>query len=140
MSGTSESKTPSAAAPRGNLITYLQLDGAVKAAELYQKAFGATLAAMYPPDDKGRTMHVHLYVNGSSLMMSDFYPEHGFDRVAPQGFSLTLIVKDIESDFRRAVDAGCTPVLAPQRMFWGDLYAQVRDPFGVLWAMDQGSA
>jgi uncharacterized glyoxalase superfamily protein PhnB len=22
-------------------------------------------------------------------------------------------------------------------MFWGDLYGQLRDPFGVLWAMNQ---
>ena len=55
----------------GGVVAYLQVDGAVKAAEFYQRAFGAKLAGMHPPDEKGRTMHVHLHVNGSSLMLSD---------------------------------------------------------------------
>ena len=28
-------------------------------------------------------MHIHLYVNGSSLMLSDAYPEHGYALRAP---------------------------------------------------------
>ncbi len=24
-----------------------------------------------------------------------------------------------------------------QEMFWGDVYGQLRDPFGVIWAMNQ---
>jgi PhnB protein len=28
--------------------------------------------------------------------------------------------------------------MPPQDMFWGDRYAQLRDPFGVLWALNQG--
>jgi len=28
--------------------------------------------------------------------------------------------------------------MPPADMFWGDRYAQLRDPFGVAWAMNQG--
>ncbi len=139
MSEQLQAQVPAMAPARGGLVAYLNVDGATKAAELYRRAFGAVLAAMAPPDDKGRTMHVHLYVNGSSLMLSDFYPEHGFEPVAPQGFGLTLMVDDIETDFRRAVDAGCTAVQPPQKMFWGDVYGQLRDPFGVQWSMNQAA-
>src|SRR5690606_28643822 len=52
----------------GGLTPYLGIDGATKAAEFYKKAFSAEEAFAIPPDDKGRTMHIHLYVNGSSLM------------------------------------------------------------------------
>jgi PhnB protein len=125
-------------AVRGGLVPYLQLDGAIKASEFYQRAFGATEAFRNPPDDSGRTMHVHIYVNGGSLMLSDAYPEYGHALEKPQGYSLMLPLKsDIQTWFDRAVAAGCEVVLPVQKMFWGDLYGQVRDPFGVLWAMNQ---
>ena len=28
---------------------------------------------------------------------------------------------------------------APEDMFWGDRYGQLKDPFGVTWAMNQGA-
>ena len=62
---------------KGGVIPYLKVNGAVKAAEFYKKAFAAEVANVHPPDDKGRTMHAHVYINGGSLMMSDAYPEHG---------------------------------------------------------------
>ena len=64
----------------GGLTAYLQVAGATKASDFYVKAFGAKEVFRYPVDDKGRTMHVHLYVNGSSLMLSDSYPEYGHAR------------------------------------------------------------
>lgn len=131
------SETPTVAAPKGGLVTYLQLDGAIAAADFYKKAFGAEIVAQQPADEQGRTMHIHLQVNGSSLMLSDFFAEHGHAAVPPQGYSLVLMVKDIHNDFQRAVDAGATAEMPPQPMFWGDLYGALRDPFGVSWGMDQ---
>jgi PhnB protein len=121
---------------KGGLIPYLQVDGAMKAADFYQRAFGAEVAAAHPVDDKGRTMHVHLYINGSSLMMGDAYPEHGHSLQKPQAFNLTLQVDDIDAWWKRAVDAGAEVVMPVADMFWGDRYGQLRDPFGVLWAMN----
>ena len=37
--------------------------------------------------------------------------------------------------WKRAVEAGAEVVMPLQEMFWGDRYGQLRDPFGVLWAM-----
>lgn len=121
----------------GGLVAYLEVDGASKAADFYIKAFGAKEVFRYPVDDQGRTMHIHLYVNGSSLMLCDFYPEHGHAFQKPQAFNLTLQVKDIDTWWKRAVDAGATVVLPLQDMFWGARYGQVRDPFGVMWSMNQ---
>jgi uncharacterized glyoxalase superfamily protein PhnB len=121
----------------GGLVAYLEVDGASKAADFYVKAFGAKEVFRYPVDEQGRTMHIHLYVNGSSLMLCDFYPEHGHPFQKPQAFNLTLQVKDIDTWWKRAVDAGVTVVLPLQDMFWGARYGQVRDPFGVLWSMNE---
>jgi uncharacterized glyoxalase superfamily protein PhnB len=121
---------------KGGIVAYLQLDGALKAADFYKRAFGAEIAHAHPPDDKGRT-HVHVYINGSSLMMGDPMPEHGCPYEPAAGFNLTLPVDDIEAWWKRAMDAGCTALMPPADMFWGDRYGQVRDPFGVIWAMNQ---
>ncbi|MDP3748531.1 MAG: glyoxalase/bleomycin resistance/extradiol dioxygenase family protein [Phenylobacterium sp.] len=137
MSDVIDPKAPAAVEVKGGVVPYLSLDGAVKAAAFYEKAFGATIAAQYPPDENGRTMHVHLYINGGSLMLSDGYPEHGAPALPPQGYTLMLPVTDIETWFKRAVDAGAEAKMKPEKMFWGDVYGEVRDPFGVTWAMNQ---
>jgi PhnB protein len=135
--------TQTAATPHpeilGGIVPYLSLDGASRAAEFYVKAFSAREVFRYPTDDKGRTMHIHLYVNGGSLMLSDAYPEHGHPHQAAQGYTLHLKVDDVDSWWQRAVAAGAEIVLPLQKMFWGDRYGQVRDPFGVLWSMGQPS-
>ncbi len=123
---------------KGKAIVYLNIDGALKAVEFYKKAFGAEAALVMPADDKGRTMHAHLYINGGSVMISDFYPEHGHPVVAPQGFTVMLPLEEkIDELYQIAVDAGCTPTQPPSDMFWGDRYGSLTDPFGVHWAMNQ---
>jgi uncharacterized glyoxalase superfamily protein PhnB len=120
---------------KGGAVPYLTVDGAAKAAEFYKKAFGAEVAAIHPPDEKGRTMHVHLYINGASVMMSDAYPEHGHPLKAPAAFNIMLPVDDVDRWYQRAIEAGCTAVMPPTDI-WRDRYGQLEDPFGVLWAMN----
>lgn len=130
-------QNPATAPVKGGAVPYLSVDGVVEAVAFYQRAFNAELAGMMPPDDKGRTMHAHLYINGSSVMLSDFYPEHGHAKVKPQGFSIMLPSKDIDADYQRAVAAGATARMPPADMFWGDRYGELTDPFGVTWAFNQ---
>jgi uncharacterized glyoxalase superfamily protein PhnB len=132
-------KAPSAndAPVKGGVIPYLSVDGASDAAELYGRAFGATEVFRYPVDQSGRTMHIHLYINGSSVMLSDAYPEHGHALQTPQAFNLTLQVDDIDSWFARAVAAGVEVIMPVQEMFWGARYCQLKDRFGVHWSMNQ---
>jgi PhnB protein len=71
------------------------------------------------------------------VMLSDFYPEQGVAKVAPQAFNLMLRVDDIEAWWKRAVEAGAQVAMPLADMFWGDRYGQVIDPFGVRWALSQ---
>ncbi len=127
---------PKYCAPKGGVVAYLTVEGALKASAFYQQAFGAEQVGLYPPDEQGRTMHVHLYINGSSVMLSDPYPEHGCGYEKQQGFNLALMVDDVDTAFQRAVDAGATATMPPTDMFWGDRYGQVKDPFNVTWAFN----
>ena len=128
-----------AAAPppevKGGVAPYLFIAGAAKAADFYKRAFHAKEVFRYPLDDKGRTMHIHLYINGGSVMLSDFYPEHGFAEKPAQAFNLHLQVSDVDAWWKRAVDAGAEITMPLQKQFWGDRYGQVRDPFGVTWSL-----
>lgn len=131
-------QSPQAAQVLGGLTPYLGIDGATKAAAFYEKAFGARHVFAYPPDEQGRTMHIHLHVNGSSLMLGDFYPEHGHPVKAVQActMQLHLTEENIDEWWQRAVDAGCEVTTPLQVMFWGDRWGALRDPFGVEWAMN----
>jgi uncharacterized glyoxalase superfamily protein PhnB len=125
----------SSALVQGGVVPYLTVDGAAKAAAFYAKAFGAKVVAEHPLDDKGRTMHVHLYINGGSVMLSDAYPEHGHALEAPQAFNLHLQLADVDPAWEKAVAAGAEVEMPLQLMFWGDRYGVVKDPFGVRWSL-----
>ncbi|MBJ7409721.1 MAG: VOC family protein [Phenylobacterium sp.] len=140
MSEAAEAPAMPQVQTKGGVVAYLAVDGALKAADFYTKAFAAETAFAHPADEKGRTMHIHLYINGSSVMLGDFYPEHGHAKEAAAAFTMQLIVSDCQAWFDRAVAAGCEALVPPQAMFWGDIWGQVRDPFGFVWAFDQPAA
>jgi uncharacterized glyoxalase superfamily protein PhnB len=132
---TGARERPENPAVLGGVAPYLSVDGAGRAAEFYRCAFGAQEIARHPLDWEGRTMHIHLYINGGSVMLSDPYPEHGHPLEAPQAFMLHLQVDDVDAWWSRALEAGVEVVLPLQQMFWGDRYGQVKDPFGVIWSI-----
>ncbi|MCX5519030.1 glyoxalase/bleomycin resistance/extradiol dioxygenase family protein [Kaistia defluvii] len=115
---------------------YLSVGGAVKASEFYQRALAAEEVMRVPVDEKGRTMHIHLYINGGSVMLADPYEEYGHPLETPQGYTLHLqLGDDIDTWWQRAIDAGMEVVMPLDLQFWGDRYGQLRDPFGVLWSL-----
>ncbi len=127
---------PSMPPVKGGLCPYVTVEGALAAARFYETAFAAETAFAVPPDPQGRTMHVHLYVNGASLMLSDPYPDHGHPFKGHEGTVMQLHVDDADAWQARAVEAGCEVLMPVQEMFWGDRWGQVRDPYGVTWAFN----
>jgi uncharacterized glyoxalase superfamily protein PhnB len=119
----------------GGVAPYLSVSNATKAADFYKQAFSATEAMRMPPDEKGRYLHIHLVINGGSLMLADAFPDHGHPLEKPAAFMLHLQVDDVDAWWKRAVAAGAEAVLPVSEMFWGDRYGQLRDPFGVLWSI-----
>ena len=119
----------------GGVAPYLAVAGALKAAEFYKRAFAAVEVGAMPPDDKGRTLHVHLVVNGGSLMLCDLFPEHGQGQLAGPGMMLHLQVDDVEAWWQRAVAAGAEVKVPLADAFWGDRYGQLRDPYGIVWSL-----
>ena len=123
------------------VIPYLALKNAGAASDFYQRAFGAKeMMRMTAPDNAEKVIHCRLEINGGLLMLSDDFPERGFAHQPSHSFTMQLIVGDIDAWWARAVEAGFEVKMPVARMFWGDRYGQLCDPFGVLWAMNEPAA
>ena len=122
------------------VIPYIQVKGAAEAVEFYKRAFGAREVSRSATDDGKKIMNCQLEINGGLVTVMDEMPEHGFAFVPPKSISLQLIVPDGRGWFDRAVDAGAKVTTPFQKMFWGDLWGQVIDPFEISWGIDQPPA
>jgi PhnB protein len=126
-----------------SIIPYLTVKGAAEAITFYQKAFGANENMRMPAEDGKRLMHASLTINGGTVMLSDEFPEHGGTpgptREKPAGVAVAMALSkpaDVDSVYRRAVDAGAQGTLEPADMFWGDRFAMLLDPFGHRWMLN----
>jgi PhnB protein len=116
---------------------YLTLDNCAAAIEFYKKAFGAQeLMRMDGPP--GKIGHAEIKIGDSIVMLADEFPGAGNKSPKSLGGSAVgvfLYVKDIDSAFKQAVDAGAKADMQPADMFWGDRFGKLTDPFGHSWSM-----
>ena len=116
---------------------YLRLRDAARALEFYNSAFGAEeLFRLTEPS--GRIGHAEIKIGGTTLMLSDEYPEMNI--VGPQtlggtSFSIHLHVDNADAWIERAVAAGATLLRSAADAFYGERSGSVRDPFGHEWLL-----
>lgn len=119
------------------VIPYIGMNGkAGEATDFYARAFGARELGRFTDEASGKLMHVQIEVNGGALMMSDM-SDPSAEPSRPAGFHLQLVVQDGDAWWSRAVEAGCAVVMPFQKMFWGDRWGLLRDPFGLQWAVNE---
>jgi PhnB protein len=114
----------------------LTVDDAAKAIDFYKQAFGATEISRLPMGDK--IGHAELKIGDTQIMLNDEFPDH--DNLGPKargGTSVGLIIytEDVDSAFRRAIEAGGTETMAVADQFWGDRMGSLKDPFGHKWSI-----
>ncbi len=123
------------------LIPHLCCASAADAIEFYKKAFGATERFRMMAPDGRRLMHAQIEIGGKPVFLADDFPEYCGGKsqtgIALGGSPVTLhrYVHDVDAAFQQAVAAGCTVMMPPMDMFWGDRYAAVVDPYGHKWAL-----
>jgi len=118
--------------PEGyNTVTpSLIVDGAEGLLEFIGKAFDGQVRLQMPRADGG-VMHAEIVVAGSAIMVGDSSPEYP----AVQNASLHVYVENVDGVYQKALDAGATSLQEPQLMFYGDRTAEVRDQWGIRWAI-----
>jgi len=117
------------------LFPYLHVPGAARAIEFYTAAFGAKeLFRLTEPS--GRIGHAELDFHGTTLMLSDEFPEldlHGPREAQGTSVSLHIHVDDADAVIGKAVAAGAVLLRAPADQFYGERSGVIRDPFGHRW-------
>jgi PhnB protein len=136
------------------LNPYLIFDGnAQEAFDFYRSIFGGDFSFQltaeqspaspeHPldPAEKDKLMHICLPLPGGQILQaSDMIHSYcnGADLVFLQGNTQFIAIRtDSEQDARQifsGLSEGATVQQALQPMFWGDLFGQLTDQFGVQW-------
>jgi uncharacterized glyoxalase superfamily protein PhnB len=119
------------------LFAYLCVANAAEAIEFYTKAFGAR-EKFRLTEPGGRIGHVELDFGGTTLMLSDEYPEYGIRGPQPAAgtpVTIHIHVDNADAVIERSVAAGATLEMAPKDHFYGERSGSVRDPFGHRWTI-----
>ena len=124
------------AIPEGmhTITPQLAIDGCDKAIEWFKKAFGAELLSRAPDPSGQKVWHASMKIGNSIFFLNDVFPEMGG---TASSASLWLYADNIDSWFKRAVDAGAKVTMPMADMFWGDRMGAVADPFGNKWNLAQ---
>jgi uncharacterized glyoxalase superfamily protein PhnB len=121
------------------LTPYLVVRNCPKAIEFYQRAFGAIPKEIHYGPDKKAVTHADLQIGDSILMLHDEFPGGPQSPLSPQGgsasCSIHIFSADVDTLWKRAVEAGAEITMPLADQFWGDRYGQLRDPFGHRWSL-----
>ncbi|CAN7501718.1 VOC family protein [Polaromonas sp. LjRoot131] len=119
------------------LFAYIHVKGAEEALAFYISVFGAT-EKFRLTEPGGRIGHAELDFGGTTLMLSDEFPECGVAapaQGAAASVTLHLHVDDCDALIARALQAGATLEMAAQDHFYGERSGSFRDPFGHRWSV-----
>ena len=115
----------------------LVVRNAAGAIDFYKRVFGAEEVTRLEKSD-GRIWHAEVRIGDSVLFLSDELPHSSVRAPSPEAFASTAIqiyVEDVDSVFRKALDAGARSIRNVSDTFWGDRMGVIDDPFGHTWVV-----
>lgn len=117
------------------LFAYLCVKNAKEAIDFYKQAFGAQ-EKLRLREPGGRVGHAKLDFNGTTLMLSDEFPEYGVKSPrADEGacFTIHLHVDNADDVIATAAKLGARVEMEAKDQFYGERSGIIRDPFGHRW-------
>ena len=110
------------------------------AIDFYRRAFGAEEVGERMTGPDGAVAHAQIRIGDSVIMLGDEWPDgptQSPTRLGGSTAALFVYSDDVETLWRRAIDAGAEEVFPLAKQFYGDLSGRVRDPFGHTWGLAQ---
>jgi uncharacterized glyoxalase superfamily protein PhnB len=105
----------------------------------YQRAFGFSLRFMHPSQgyaelNTGETL---LSFIGEAFLESDdlfggMAIRQNRRELAPIASLMALVTQELEADWKRALEAGCTVIKSPEPKPWGQTVGYLRDLDGII--------
>ncbi len=116
------------------VIPYLIIDGAADAIAFYNEVLGTKERMRL--GGGGKIGHAELELGDSVIMLADESPES--PAKSPKGLggspvTISLYLEDVDSVYKKAIDAGAKELRPPADQFYGDRTAQFEDPWGHRW-------
>lgn len=118
-----------------DVFAYLCVSDSAAAIRFYGEAFGAA-EKFRLTEPSGRIGHAELDFGGTTIMLSDEFPEAGIRSAQSLGatpVTIHLHVDDADAMIERALAAGATLERVPSDAFYGERSGVVRCPFGHRW-------
>jgi PhnB protein len=121
------------------ITPHIVVRGAAEAARWYVRALDAEERSRVPLPN-GKLLTVELRFGDSIVRLADEFPE--LDVLSPQAIGGTAVVLHLSTDnvetlWRRALDAGAQVIHPLEDQFWGNRQGQIVDPFGHRWNLSQ---
>lgn len=117
------------------VFAYLCVSDSAAAINFYSEAFGAR-EKFRLTEPSGRIGHAELDFGGTTIMLSDEFPEANIRSAQSLGatpVTIHLHVDNADTMIERALAAGATLERAPSDAFYGERSGVVRCPFGHRW-------
>ena len=114
----------------------LTVDDGRRAIDFYKQAFEANEISRLPMGDK--VGHAELQIGDTRIMLNDEFPESGNLGPKSRGgttVGLVIYADDVDSAFKKALEAGGTETIPVTNQFWGDRMGTLTDPFGHKWTI-----
>jgi PhnB protein len=106
---------------------YLIVDGASGTIDFLVRAFGAVELRRFP-DSSGRLMHAEVRIEDTVVMIAD-----GGENWPPAPAHVHIYVLDVDTTYRRALEAGAESVQEPIKKEDEDKRGGVKDAGGTTW-------
>ena len=130
---------PTKAIPDGyhSVTPYLVMRDAARAIDFYKRALGAKESFRFDAPG-GKIGHAEIKIGDSIIMLADEMPDMGYrgpQSLGGSAVSLMVYVEDVDSQFKRAIDAGAKVKQPVKDQFYGDRSGTLEDPFGHVWTI-----
>lgn len=106
---------------------YLIVNGASGTIEFLKRVFGAVELRRFV-DDAGKVMHAEVRLDDTVVMIAD-----GVEDWPPVPSHVHIYVADVDTAYKRALEAGATSVQAPVKKEDEDKRGGVKDAGGTTW-------